>query len=125
MQEHKEWLKFAADDLYAAKKLLDSDYIVIGAVCYHAQQCAEKTFKAYLVFKKIRPKRTHDLPELLLECAEFDEEIKTLMEDALEINPFAHKTRYPDSSFVMEISIAESAIKHAENIYDLIASKIW
>lgn len=124
MLEHEEWLKFAADDLYAAKRLLDSDYIVIGAVCYHAQQCAEKALKAYLVFKKVRPKRTHDLSDLVLDCAEFDPELNVLMEDALEINPFAHKTRYPDSGFVMEVSIAQNAIKHAQNIYDFIEAKI-
>lgn len=125
MQEHKEWLKFAGDDLYAAKKLLDSDYIVIGAVCYHAQQCAEKALKAYLVFQKIKPKRTHDLSDLLLECAEYDKDLNVLMEDALEINPFAHKTRYPDSGFVMEVSIAHNAVKCSEKIYDLIVAKIW
>ena len=69
--------------------------------------------------------RIYDLSDLLLECAEYDEEIVALMENALEINPFAHKTRYPDSGFTMEVSIAQNAVEHAEKIYDFIAAKIW
>jgi HEPN domain-containing protein len=37
--------------------------------CYHAEQCAEKSLKAYLILKDIDPPCIHDLLELNQLCA--------------------------------------------------------
>ncbi|MDR3550686.1 MAG: HEPN domain-containing protein [Candidatus Babeliales bacterium] len=124
MQEHKQWLLFAKDDLMVAKTILHSDYIVMGAICYHAQQCAEKALKAYLVYKQINPRRTHDLSDLIFECAGYDDDFLELVPDALEINPYSHRTRYPDSLLILDLSIAQDAINRAAKIFELVQNKI-
>ena len=50
MQEHEKWLKIAQEDLLAAKGLLTLE--LFSSVTYHCQQAAEKSLKAYHVFKK-------------------------------------------------------------------------
>ena len=89
---------------------------MIPLICYHSQQCAEKALKAYLVYKHINPRRTHDLSELIFECAEYDNDFLELTSDAYEINPYSHRTRYPDSLLILDLSVAEDAITFYTNI---------
>jgi HEPN domain-containing protein len=60
-----EWINKAEDDWRVANrefKVVDEPSF--SAVCYHAQQCAEKYMKALLISKNIRPEYTHDLIKL-------------------------------------------------------------
>lgn len=124
MQKHNEWLKFALDDLKVAKIILNSEDQIVGAICYHSQQSAEKALKAYLVYNQIKPSRTHDLSNLLKQCSKFDIEFEDLKMDVFEINPYAHETRYPDSFITLDLSVAEDAIKRAEKIFDFVSNKL-
>jgi HEPN domain-containing protein len=56
----KEWLDFAGVDLLAAERLC-SDEKLTRVVCFHCQQCVEKSLKAFLESKDIIPPKTHDL----------------------------------------------------------------
>jgi HEPN domain-containing protein len=68
----KEWIKKAEKDLIAAKHLLsikpNPPYDII---CFHAQQCAEKYIKAFIIYikkaiaQKIPPKQTYKLSSIL------------------------------------------------------------
>ena len=68
-----EWVKKAEHDLtladlarqYAGNDLDDG-------VCFHAQQCAEKYFKAYLQERGVRSGKTHELDALLALCQGVD-----------------------------------------------------
>jgi len=61
----KEWTaKAEADYSTAARELKATDSPNFDAVCFHAQQCAEKWMKALLIHLGIVPPRTHDLTEL-------------------------------------------------------------
>lgn len=125
MQSHNEWLKCADDDLVVAKIILRSDEIRIPPILYHCQQAGEKALKAYLVFKKQVPERTHDLTKLLEHCMEFDKEFSTLLVESSELTQFAFKTRYPDSAFAIpSISMAECAIKQAQKIVEFVQNKV-
>jgi HEPN domain-containing protein len=57
-----EWVQKAQADLLTSRRELavqdDPNY---DAVCFHAQQCAEKLIKAVLISKGEVPPRTHDL----------------------------------------------------------------
>jgi len=48
------------------------------AICFHAQQCAEKYLKAYLIFNGKEVRRTHDIAELISQCSEVDPEFAEL-----------------------------------------------
>jgi hypothetical protein len=52
-------------DEYARPKPLE-------IICYHAQQCAEKMLKGFLVANSVDPPKKHDLPLLCDMCIETD-----------------------------------------------------
>lgn len=57
-----EWVELTRRDLHASKLLLANEGLDAGA--FHAQQAAEKMFKAALVLAGVHPPRTHNLTEL-------------------------------------------------------------
>jgi HEPN domain-containing protein len=61
----KEWAdKAEADYSTAVRELKAPESPNFDAVCFHAQQCVEKSMKALLIHLGIVPPRTHDLTEL-------------------------------------------------------------
>ena len=94
-----EWIGFAEEDFKGAEAM--NSVIptpLMNLVCYHAEQCAEKYFKAFLVFHNAPPPRTHDLAELLKLCAAFDANLQTLDPQVQILNPYTTRTRYPGSA---------------------------
>lgn len=66
-----------------------------NAVCFHAQQCAEKYLKALLVRHRVAFPRTHDVLELLTLAYPATPHL-ALLRPALEyLEPFAVELRYP------------------------------
>jgi HEPN domain-containing protein len=122
MHGHEEWLRIAKEDLLAAKALVKVE--LFSAVVYHCQQSAEKSFKAYLVFKKQQAIKTHDLIKLLELCMMFNRDFQKRFDAADYINPFSSKFRYPTESEIPDLSEAELAVNHAENILRFVVKKI-
>jgi HEPN domain-containing protein len=65
------------------------------AVCFHAQQCAEKYLKAFLTFRSIPFPRLHDLEALLNLVTPVDPEFEAIREPLLLLNDYAVDIRYP------------------------------
>ena len=64
-----QWVEKAEHDLRNAEHTLTlQEDCPFDTVCYHAQQCAEKYLKAFLISKSQDFPRTHDL-RLLLQLA--------------------------------------------------------
>ncbi|OGP64919.1 MAG: hypothetical protein A2169_05805 [Deltaproteobacteria bacterium RBG_13_47_9] len=63
-------------------------------IAYHAQQCAEKYLKAYLVFHRIDFPYTHNISRLLELCEENSRWPGKIYE-AEELTAFAITVRYP------------------------------
>ena len=55
-----KWLEFAEIDLRAARQLL-GEVGLSSVVCFHAQQCVEKSLKALIEFKGLNPPKSHDV----------------------------------------------------------------
>src|SRR5438105_15026484 len=63
----REWVEKAESDLIAAVHLLQlGEQGPLHVVCFNAQQCVEKYFKAVLTWKAIAFAKTHDLEKVLL-----------------------------------------------------------
>lgn len=124
MQNPEAWLKKALSDLRSAKKLSKDDDDTLDTAAYHTQQCAEKSLKAYLSFKQQPIPRTHDLERLLLLCARHDTSFKILLNDALELLPYATYSRYPDDHFYIDQEEVVESIKKASRIFNCVKSKI-
>jgi HEPN domain-containing protein len=95
LQKVGQWLGYGDEDLRLARHALT---ITSGCpyrlIAYHAQQCAEKYLKAYLVFKGVDFPYTHNISRLLELCNEHGGWAETL-QDAEELTPFAITARYP------------------------------
>jgi HEPN domain-containing protein len=112
----REWAQFAEDDLHLARHALemgcDCPYRLVA---YHAQQCAEKYLKAYLVLKAVDFPRTHNislLVELCMESACWAHELK----DAEQLTVYGIVTRYPGGDRAVTEAEARRAIALATEV---------
>jgi HEPN domain-containing protein len=65
--EVRGWLLRASEDLRAGKHDMTASPPLLSDVAFHAQQCAEKAMKAYLVHREQPFRKTHNLTELSAE----------------------------------------------------------
>lgn len=91
----QRWMNFATEDMRSALSLLAIEPPITRNVCFHAQQCAEKSLKAYLVYRDCHVEKTHDLPRILKMCVKYDESFLILKNDAEDLTEYAVRTRYP------------------------------
>jgi HEPN domain-containing protein len=93
----REWMSFAESDLkFAQYGLYVEAEQAYRIVAYHAQQCAEKSLKAYLVYQKVDFPYTHNILQLLNVCGETAEWVSEL-QDAKNLTLYASTLRYPVS----------------------------
>ena len=114
----KDWAARADDDLRVARHTLTlADRCPHDLVAYHAQQCAEKHLKAFLVLRGIDFPFTHNIAHLLELCAEhagWTDDLK----DAEELTPFAITARYPGDDEPVSEQEARRAIAIAARVRD-------
>ena len=89
-----DWLYYAAIDLRAAKLLLDDDRC-FNLVAFHCQQCAEKAFKGYLLWRRHRLYDGHNLPWLCKQAMAEDPHFEDRLQLASDINHYYIEARYP------------------------------
>ncbi len=84
----------AKQDMAVLEKLVDEEEIADEIIGFHAQQVAEKSIKAILIWKAVKFRKTHDLSELIDLC--IDEAIAVPQEfiNIDELTPFAVEFRY-------------------------------
>ena len=94
-----EWVEKAEGDFATAERELavrvDPNY---DAVCFHAQQCAEKYLKARLQEAGIQFGKTHDLPVLLNMLLPVEPAWTAMLSDLQTLTVYAVAYRYPGDS---------------------------
>jgi HEPN domain-containing protein len=67
-----QWVAFADDDLKLASNVMDlrAEDTPYRLIAYHAQQCAEKYIKAFLVYCGADFPYTHNIRRLLRLCSQ-------------------------------------------------------
>lgn len=93
----RQWLVYAVRDLKLAYGILEMDSEHKYAAAFHAQQCAEKAAKSFLVSHEIRPPKTHDLEALGKEIEKFDKKLGKQLQGLKRLTRFAVIYRYPDA----------------------------
>ena len=99
---YKAWLNKAANDMLNIENNLVASSIPWDTVCFHAQQAAEKTLKAFLAFHHLPVTRTHDLVALLTSCLSLAGELADLEEGCRRLTYYAVTSRYPDDLYVID-----------------------
>ena len=114
--EAVEWVAKADADFDTAKR----EVLVVkspnyDAVCFHAQQCAEKYLKAVLLESDLRIPRIHDLEALLNQLMPFYPALSRILHFARILSAMAVEVRYPgmsaDENDASESIIAAMAIR--------------
>ncbi len=84
------------------------------AVCFHAQQCAEKYLKARLFDADVSFRRTHDLLNLFDSVLQIETDWTDLEECLTELTVFAVAYRYPGFAATKEQS--HQSVEHCHLI---------
>jgi len=91
-----EWVTKAEGDFATAgRELRTRKAPNYDAVCFHAQQCAEKYFKAVLQENEKHIPKIHNLIELMLLCEEIDSSFEMLRADLVVMERYSVGIRYP------------------------------
>lgn len=95
MSDADRWLEHAGEDLRTAKVLLDAG--IWNQVCFHAQQCVEKSLKAAILAEGSIYPRSHNLPQLLglLDKIKYHA-LSGIDDDIRALDRFYMSARYPD-----------------------------
>jgi len=106
----RQWMAKAANDLVAGERLLAAGG-PYDAVCFHAQQAAEKALKALLAFAQAPISHTHNLEDLQAACARLPSVAvppRLSSWELADLTPFAVEARYD-----VEFSPDEPTARHA------------
>ena len=95
ISELKSWIAYAEEDFGSAKALLKLKKPYFSAVCFHAQQCAEKYLKALLVMKDVDFPKSHDLPTLDTLCNQNGIFTGLEPQQLIDLTKHAVQARYP------------------------------
>ncbi len=121
IQQILMWVSYADEDLIMAKHGLKiAENCPYRLIAYHAQQCAEKYLKAYLVFCRIDFPYTHDISELLELCSYTGANWVDKIQEAEELTLYAVATRYPRLSDKVTKEDAYRSIQIAERLRSVI-----
>jgi HEPN domain-containing protein len=120
IEKVRQWLAYADEDLRVARYGFSiPENPPFRVITFHAQQCAEKCVKAYLVFLGVDFPFTHSLRRLVDLCAAaapWAEELR----DAEELSPYAITARYPGEDLVVSEAGARRAVEIAERVQEII-----
>lgn len=94
----REIMMFKAKRDYEAAILLYRNELEEQAI-YQFHQSAEKALKSYLIYKKTRLIKTHDLTMLLDICLDLDSSFEFLRNETENLTPYATIYRYMDMGF--------------------------
>jgi HEPN domain-containing protein len=89
------WVKYAEEDFQVARSVLRRRIPLTYTACFHAQQCAEKYFKAILVSRGVDFPKAHDLLLLSGLCEKAGILIGIEAKQLHALSDYAVRARYP------------------------------
>jgi HEPN domain-containing protein len=120
----KQWMSLAEEDINLATHALTlgkrSPYRLAA---YHAQQCAEKYLKAFLVYHNTDFPYTHNIRRLLKLCEKHAGWAQSL-KDAEVLTPYSITARYPGEEEVVTESEAKKAIEIAGRVREEVRNSL-
>ena len=115
------WFAKADDDMELARRALGPDRPLPALACFHAQQCAEKYLKGYLVAHGVPFRFVHDLDYLIQLCTPLNPAFENLITAAEVLNAYIATSRYPaETDPEPDIPAAQEAIRRAQQIADFV-----
>lgn len=111
----REWVEKAEGDFSTARRELRVRKSPnFDAVCFHAQQCAEKYVKGLLQERAAPIPRTHNLEALVRPLLRTNPSLSALIPSLRTLGAYAVETRYPGRT--CDRGMAREALTHCETI---------
>jgi HEPN domain-containing protein len=118
-----EWVEKAEGDFQTAEREMRARKAPnYDAVCFHAQQCAEKYLKAFLIHRQIPFRPIHDLEVLLGLITPISADFEFTRDLLLLLNDYAVDIRYP-SEFATKDE-ARAAVKAMRTVRAFLRQKL-
>ncbi|MBI5220382.1 MAG: HEPN domain-containing protein [Candidatus Liptonbacteria bacterium] len=120
----QKWLRQATQDNQACGLMLKHK-IPTAIICFHAQQTAEKSLKAMIIFYAKKFEKIHDLWPIARTLVGVAPELKRLQAKLDNLSTYYIESRYPDD-FQRNIPITEAraAYQVARAVYGIAQRKI-
>jgi HEPN domain-containing protein len=119
-----DWLQRARSDLSLGRVALQTKGVFPEEACFHAQQCAEKALKAFLLKLRVDFPRTHAIEVLLDLLKEQGMEIPAEVDRAFELSQYAVQTRYPGEWEPVTKNEAIEALERAALVLAWVEGKV-
>lgn len=112
----------AGKDYRASEVLFNTDErdFHCDVICFHCQQCVEKSLKAFLMFNETAFPKTHDLLILLNLCSNLDNNFNNF--DLSDFSGFGVDIRYDDISATIDET--KNAFETAKSVMDYVKNYI-
>lgn len=120
--ETEEWIEKAEGDLKVARREQQTEDPVYDAICFHAQQGAEKYIKASLEEENIAFPKSHDLVVLLNLSEGLLSTLEPLKKRLAHLSTFGIASRYP--GIRGDQLAAEDALEIAEEVRTVVREKL-
>jgi HEPN domain-containing protein len=122
--ETQAWLRKALEDLRAAELLLQANSLLSSQVAFHAQQAAEKSLKAFLLWNSCPFGKTHNLLSLGKACVEIDETLEDVSSRVAPISGYAVEPRYPADFADPSVDEAGQALRLARELFEAVLARL-
>ncbi|HUO57282.1 MAG TPA: HEPN domain-containing protein [bacterium] len=110
------WMDYAVNDLRMAREGAEKGYR-LEALCYHAQQAAEKALKAVFIFHRRPFPKTHDLEKwMALLPPSFS--IPPRLRQAKDLSDYSEIGRYPHGFEAVTSKEYQRAVELAQAVVD-------
>lgn len=120
----QQWLIRANRDLRSAEVLTTSKTPLHEEACFHCQQAAEKSLKAFLVLREVDFQWTHQIELLIDLCAEVDAAFSSLHPTADRLTAYAVRFRYPGHGSVVTGGQVRVALEAAREVYGFVSDRM-
>jgi HEPN domain-containing protein len=110
------WLLQAQSDLNLARGARQIEDVLPEHLAFHAQQCAEKAIKAVLLSRNMQFLPTHNIQALIDLCEKGGLAIPEILEESVELTPYAVEGRYLELAEPVSESDANHAIELAAEV---------
>lgn len=117
----RDWLRHARSDL-ALARIEPPQGVLLAALCFHAQQAAEKALKAILLSRGEAIPKTHSI-RMLLDRVASHVDVPDAVQEAAILTDYAVTARYPGDTEAVEtdeyltsLRLSETLVSWAERI---------
>jgi uncharacterized protein len=124
LEDTKEWLRKADEDLKSAEHLFGASPPLLGTVLFHCQQAAEKALKAFLAWHDVPFRKTHDLVDLGQACLALDATLTDLITRAGSLTAYAWKFRYPGGGPLPPEEETKKTIELAHQLFEAVLVRL-